>query len=221
MAVKKGDFIEITFVGRIKETGDIFDLNDVDVAKKNDLFDPKHKYEPAIVCIGHGDVVPGLDSALEGKEVGKEFKAVVSAENGFGKRDPKEVKLLSLSSFKEQDIKPYPGMPVSLNGKEGTIRNISGGRILVDFNHPLAGRNLEYTIKINKIVEDDNEKVKGFLKVTVGNDMGAYVKDNVAYVNVELPKPALKELEAKLKERMPAIKKVDVAKEPEKANPKK
>lgn len=211
--LKKGDFISITFIGKIKETGQIFDLNDAEDAKKNDLYDPKQKYGPAVVCIGQGDVVKGLDEAFVGKEVGKELTVEVNADNGFGKRDAKQIKLLSASRFAEQEIKPYPGMPVSLNGKEGVIKTVSGGRIMVDFNHPLAGRNLEYQVKINKIVEDDTEKVKGFMQVMVGNDMGAYVENNEAYVNLDLPKEALVELEKKLKERLPNIKKIEKATE--------
>ncbi|MFH1638538.1 MAG: peptidylprolyl isomerase [Candidatus Woesearchaeota archaeon] len=207
--VKKGDFIEIIFVGKIKETGQIFDLNDMEEAKKNNIYDPKQKYEPVIVCVGKGDVVKGLDYALEGKEVGKEFTVEVSAEEGFGKRDAKQVRLLSASSFKEQEMKPYPGMPISLNDKEGIITSVSGGRIMVDFNHPLAGRNLQYTIKITKIVENDDEKVKAFMKLMAGNDLGAHLKGDVAYINMKLPGEVMTELEKKLKERLPKITKVE------------
>jgi FKBP-type peptidyl-prolyl cis-trans isomerase 2 len=52
-----------------------------------------------------------------------------------------------------------------MDGLNGVIKTVSGGRCIVDFNHPLAGRDLEYEIKINKILEDDKDQVAAVVEM--------------------------------------------------------
>src|SRR3989344_5225405 len=87
--IKKGDFIELDYTARIKLNNQIFDLTSEDVAKKNNIFNPKSKYKPLIICVGDLDVIPGLDESLVGKETGKEYKIEVGFDKAFGKKDTK------------------------------------------------------------------------------------------------------------------------------------
>jgi hypothetical protein len=70
-----------------------------------------------------------------------------------------------MSEFRKQGMKPEVGMAISSEGTTGIIRSISGGRVTVDFNHELAGKNLVYDIKVEDVIEDDVEKVKSMIEL--------------------------------------------------------
>ncbi len=165
--VKKGDFIELDFIGRLKENNKIFDLTDEKVARDNNIYNPEVRYKPIVICVGEKNVVPSLDKSLEGKETGKNYKIDVNLEEGFGKKDPKLIKLVSINSFRKQNINPVVGLQVSIDGIFGIIRSVSGGRVLVDFNHPLSGKDLVYEFKINRMIEDLKEKVMSFISLNL------------------------------------------------------
>ncbi|MDI6738445.1 MAG: peptidylprolyl isomerase [Nanoarchaeota archaeon] len=208
MALKKGDFIEIVYTGKIKESGKVFDTNDKEAAKKDGLFSEKSKYEPIAICIGEGDVVKGLDESFEGKEAGKEFRVEVPAEKAFGKKDAKMYKLVPASVFRGE-MQPVPGMPVQFqNRASGVVKTVSGGRILVDFNHPLAGQDLVYDVKITKHITDDAEKLKGFLKYYLG-EADVEVKEGNAVIKAEVPEPIQKALVEKAMKRIPSLKEIE------------
>ena len=71
--IKKNDFVEVEFIAKTKDTGQVFDLTDEKIAKENKVYDLNYKYKPIIVCIGQEDVIKGLDEALENKELNKEY----------------------------------------------------------------------------------------------------------------------------------------------------
>jgi FKBP-type peptidyl-prolyl cis-trans isomerase 2 len=151
---KKGDFIEIEFIGY--SNGEIFDTNIKEKAKEiNDQAEVK----PLIVVIGEGMVVKGFDKALEDKELGKNYKIKLSPQEGFGKRNPSLIKIVSMNSFRQQNVNPVPGMVFDLDGMMAKILSISGGRVSVDFNNPLSGKEIEYDFTIKRKVEDENDKV--------------------------------------------------------------
>lgn len=74
-----------------------------------------------------------------------------------------------MREFKKQNIRPFVGMPISLQGNTGVVRTIDGGRVRVDFNHELAGKDIEYEIEIVDTIDDDEEKIKGLIEVYYGN----------------------------------------------------
>ena len=150
--LKDGDFVQIDYVGRVKSTGRIFDLTKEAVAKKEEIYSEETKYGPVTVVIGAGHVLKGLESALTGFEVGQEKKVDIPLDAGFGEKNPALIKLVPRSVFKRERLNPVPGMPVEIQGQRGFVQTVSGGRIKVDFNHPLAGKELEYeVIVLNKI----------------------------------------------------------------------
>lgn len=208
MHVKKDDFIEMDFVGRIKDTGQIFDLTDEKEAKKNNL--GKGNYKPLIIQIGKNEIVKGLDDELIGKEVGKKYIIDVKPEDGFGNKNPKLVQLVPTNVFIKQNIKPFPGLQININNLIGTIRTVSGGRVMVDFNHPLAGKVLEYEIKINKIISDSNEKIKAFLEYHLHNDNIKFeLSDNNLVIDYNLPKTIQSRFITRIKEILPDVKSIE------------
>ena len=59
-------------------------------------------------------------------------------------------KLLIPNFRLSQTLNPIPSLPVNIDNLNGIIRTVSGGRVIVDFNHPLSGRVLSYNVKVNK-----------------------------------------------------------------------
>jgi len=178
--IKKGDFIEIEYTGKAKEDNFVFDTTSTEAAKEANIFSEKGIYGPVVIVVGQNDVLKGLDEELEGKEPGKSYTVELQPESGFGKKDVSLIQLVPARKFKEQNINPMPGLQINVDGAVGTVRTATGGRILVDFNHPLSGRELVYELKINKVITDKNEKTKSILKlhlnlknedITIENDV--------------------------------------------------
>lgn len=165
MAVKKGDFIRLDYTGKIQETGDVFDTTDKDVAKEAGILVENKSYGPIPVVVGGSHVLKGLDEALIGMKEGDEKTVEITPEEGFGLRDPKLMQLIPMSEFRKQGMKPEVGMAISSDGVTGIIRSVSGGRVRVDFNHELAGKNLQYNVKVIKIIKEDIDKVKSMIEL--------------------------------------------------------
>ena len=216
MAIKKGDFIEIDFVGRMKDSGAIFDLTKKDVAEKEKIANKSADYSPRIVCVGNQDVVKGLDDYFVGKEAGKQYHLDIGVNDAFGRKDPKLIKMMPLSTFKKQNMRPFPGLQVNIDGNYGTIRTVSGGRVLVDFNHPLSGKEVSYELEINRIVTKDSEKISGILKGLVSKDVKCDVQKGIAKIDLDLPKEFQKILSDRITQLVKTVKKVEFVKHSEK-----
>ncbi|MFH1592405.1 MAG: peptidylprolyl isomerase [Candidatus Woesearchaeota archaeon] len=207
MGLKNGDFVEIDYVAYDKETGQVFDLTSEEIAKKEGIHDPKAKYGALIVCIGEGFVLKGLDEVLVGKEESEKFDIEIDPEKGFGKRDPKLMKLLSAGIFKKENIRPFPGLRVNLDGLIGTVRSVSGGRIVVDFNHPLAGHKLLYKVTIGKLIKDKQKKIDSLIGF-FSKKAKSKVVEAVAEVNGDFSEEAKRVLGEKIKKLIPEMKEV-------------
>lgn len=70
------------------------------------------------------------------------------------------MRLIPLNVFKKKEIMPFPGMSVNIDDLIGIVRSVSGGRVIVDFNHPLAGKEIEYEVEILEKIEKKEEKAK-------------------------------------------------------------
>jgi len=163
MPVKNGDFIKLEYTGKIIETGDIFDTTDEELAEEKGIHSDKKTYGPLSVIVGGGHVLKGMETALEGMEEGEEKTIELPPEEAFGERDPNLIQLVPMSEFKKQGITPQVGMAITSEGNTGIIRSVSGGRVRLDFNHELAGKNLEYQVKVAEIITDDLEKIKSMI----------------------------------------------------------
>jgi len=161
--MKEGNFVLIDFVGRIAGTNEIFDLTHEDIAKKEGIYTEKHKYEPALVIIGAKMVIPGIEEELVRMKVGEEREFTVKPDKGFGYRSPGLVKIISMSKFLHEKINPVPGLFVTIDNRQAKVQSVSGGRVRVDFNNPLAGKELHYRLKTVKAIKTSQEKVKALL----------------------------------------------------------
>jgi len=156
MAIRKKDFVELDFTGKVKETGQIFDTTLKEDAKKIGAENVK----PLKVCVGEGMLVSGFDEALEGKEIGKKYSIEIEPKKAFGPRDPKLIKIVPISVFHEKEVNPYPGLVLNIDGILARISSVSGGRVTTDFNLPLAGKTIIYEFEVKKIINDQKEKLE-------------------------------------------------------------
>lgn len=173
-SIKEKDFVEIEYTGRIKEDSIIFDTTDEKIAKDNGLFDQKMPYAPVSICIGQNMILAGLDENLIGKEAGKSYTIELNPEKAFGKKDPKLLKIVNTNVFRKENIDPVAGLQVNIDGMLGTIKTVTGGRTVVDFNHPLSGKDVVYEVKINRIITDDSEKIKSFVSLQFNLKPGSF-----------------------------------------------
>lgn len=160
MVLEKGDFVRIGYTGKVKDTGEVFDSTSEEKAEEAGIYRENLSFKPQAIVVGAGHIVEGLDEALLGMEVGDEKSVEVPPEKGFGHREPNKVKTYRKKEFKKQGIKPHPGMMVEVEGKRGRVQNVSGGRVVMDFNHQLAGKTLSYDINVEEKVNKKEEKVR-------------------------------------------------------------
>lgn len=166
--MKVGTFVEVDYVGRIKDSGQVFDLTKEDVAKKESVYNPKASYGPVILIVGADFIIKGLSEALQKMKIGEEKKVEIPPDKAFGEKKEELVRFIPLARFKEQNLDPVPGAIVNIGIMKGTIVSVSGGRVQVDFNHPLAGKTLEYDIKINSEVVEIDKKIKAVANYFTG-----------------------------------------------------
>lgn len=213
--IKEKDFIELEYTGKIKEENVIFDTTNKEIAKKNNIFDENAEYKPITICVAQGQIIKGLDKALIGKEPNKEYTIEVKSEEAYGKKNAKLIQLISTSKFHKQNIQPMPGLQVNIDGTMGIIKTVSGGRTLVDFNHPLSGKDLVYDIKINRIINDDKEKINSILMMNLGiKDTDVMIENDKAIIKMkqEIPIELNEELKKKIKELLPNIEDINIQK---------
>ncbi|MBU0958024.1 MAG: peptidylprolyl isomerase [Nanoarchaeota archaeon] len=152
---KENKFIKLKFIGKVKNQ-DIFDTNIPEEAKKIDL---DIKDRPLVICIDQGMILPSIDEFLKDKKPGK-YHLDLTPDKAFGERKRELIKTMPMSVFSKQNMNPQPGMILNFDGMIAKISAVSGGRVIVDFNNPLAGKEVEYDLEVIGEVTDLNEKVK-------------------------------------------------------------
>jgi peptidylprolyl isomerase len=163
MSLEKGNFILVDYVGKVKETGEVFDTTFEETAKKEHLYKEGDIYEPKLVVIGEGWVIKALDENLATMEVDKAAVVEIPPDKAFGPRDPEKVKRVPLRQLLAKDITPTLGKRVEYGGKTATVRAVGAGRVLLDFNPPLAGKTLVYDTTVKKKLETKNEKIAALI----------------------------------------------------------
>jgi FKBP-type peptidyl-prolyl cis-trans isomerase SlyD len=118
--------------------------------------------EPLAILAGHGNIIPGLDKALEGHGAGDSFGVDVAAADAYGERRDGLTQRVPKKHFGEQKL--APGMQVVLNTNFGpravTIQKVGMSVVDVDLNHPMAGKDLHFDIEIVDVREASKEELE-------------------------------------------------------------
>ena len=155
-SLKKGDIVRMNYDAYIADNEKLYDTTYEDKAKENGMYNEQYKYAPMPYIVGSGKLFPALDAAITAAEVGKRTVVEIPSEEGAGARDPKLLETHPLREFHKQEINPYPGLEVSLGERRGTVLSVGAGRVKVDFNNPLAGKNLRYEFEITEVVDGND-----------------------------------------------------------------
>ncbi|MBI4174353.1 MAG: FKBP-type peptidyl-prolyl cis-trans isomerase [Candidatus Aenigmarchaeota archaeon] len=208
MIMQKGDFVKVSYVGRL-ETGEIFDLTDAEVAKKEGIYSPRIAYGDLPVIVGANFMIKGLDKALLNLNVGEKKEIEVSPDEGFGERDAKLVRTVPRKFFRDQNVEPRQGLIVDFGGTKGRIQSASGGRIMVDFNNPLAGRTLKYTVEVKEKTEKPEEQVRSVFEFFGVRDVEPKIDAGKLSVNIKLPGQLKERISSLIIEYVKGIEKVE------------
>ncbi len=135
--VKKGDRVKVQYTGTLQD---------------GTIFDKSKEEEPLEFTVGSGQVIPGFEKAVEGMKLNEEKKVTLNTEDAYGKRDETLIRKVPKNSLPE-NFKPEKGMVIRLQDQTGraipgTIIDITENSITIDLNHPLAGKDLTFNIKV-------------------------------------------------------------------------
>jgi FKBP-type peptidyl-prolyl cis-trans isomerase SlyD len=118
--------------------------------------------DPMAILVGHGNIIPGLEKALEGHEAGDAFGVDVGAADAYGERRDGMSQRVPKKHFNERRLEP--GMQVVLNTNFGpravTVQKVGMSVVDVDLNHPMAGKDLHFDIEVVEVREASPEEVE-------------------------------------------------------------
>lgn len=111
---------------------------------------------------GEGNIVPGLEKQMAGKSIGDSFEALVKAADGYGEYDDEKIRRIPRAQLKH--LKGLrEGMALQMRGPEGvemiTVTSISETEVVADGNHPLAGQDLHFQIRVGEIREATKDEL--------------------------------------------------------------
>jgi FKBP-type peptidyl-prolyl cis-trans isomerase SlyD len=118
------------------------------------IIDKSEPGDPLVYLHGSGQIVPGLEDALSGMEVGQSKKVSVTPAEGYGVRDETRVQVLPKEAFGGQPVKAGDELiAVNDDGDQVPLKivSIAGDKVTVDFNHPLAGATLHFSVEVKEV----------------------------------------------------------------------
>jgi len=163
VSVKKGDVVKLEYTGRMAKTGQIFDTTDESIAKKAGLWESSAIYGPKYAVFGSGIILAGMEEAILQSQLGKSEDFVIEPKRAFGERDSALVRMIAEKEFFKNQVRPLAGMTVTLDGAIARVKSVTSGRVVLDFNHPLAGETVVYSIKVHEVIADDTRRAEALL----------------------------------------------------------
>jgi FKBP-type peptidyl-prolyl cis-trans isomerase SlyD len=167
--LQDGDVIKLAYTARTVEDGSLVDTTDEEVAEDEGVDTEQQEFGPRTIVLGEGHIFPDVEEDIIGKEVGDEGTVTIAAADAFGEYDEDEVRTISKDKIPEDDR--YPGAHVQIENQQGHVETIIGGRARVDFNHPLAGEDVEYDYEIVAEVTDREEKAQGIIQMMLDMEL--------------------------------------------------
>lgn len=132
------------------ETGMSVTLHFSLVLEDGHIIDSNFESEPATFSVGDGNLLPGFESTLMGLVNGDEREFTVPPEQAFGQHNPQNVQAVERGNFDQEELE-LGAMFSFQNGDgelPGVIVDVDDNEVVIDFNHPLAGKNIIFQVKI-------------------------------------------------------------------------
>jgi FKBP-type peptidyl-prolyl cis-trans isomerase 2 len=157
MTIKEKDFVKIDF--DVYSNGKLAQSTNQKTAENAGL--PKAKtYMPQTMVVGKGFFLNALDEDMLKAKENEKRTIELSVEDAFGKRKKDLIKTFPKSVFDEKKLRAVTGMVYDFNGMFGTVKSVVGGRVMVDFNNPYAGKEIKVEYTINSVVTDVKERLE-------------------------------------------------------------
>ncbi len=139
--VKDGDTVKVHYTGKLED---------------GSVFDSSVERDPLEITLGEGKLIPGFEKAVVGLEVGDKTTASIESTDAYGDRR-EDLELSIERNQLPEDIEPQVGMQLQLNQPNGQpvpvqITKVEEENIMIDANHPLAGKDLTFDIELVDIV---------------------------------------------------------------------
>jgi len=120
------------------------------------IIDSSREREPMEIRVGSHQIMPGFEKAIKGMKVGEKKSFEVSPEEGYGLENPKAIHEVPKDKL-PPNIKPEPSMTLYARSKNGNpfpvrIIEVKGDVVILNFNHPLAGKTLNFEVEIIEIL---------------------------------------------------------------------
>lgn len=157
MAEKKRKIVKVHFTGKEALEGKVFDTTREEEAKKAGIHDARRKYEPLTIITGEKELLEKVEDVIEQMKEGEEKVVNLISKEAFGDRKNELIRIVPLKNFFDQKINPIPGLVVRVANAIGKVQSVTSGRVRIDFNHPLAGRDVEYHVELVKELKDNKE----------------------------------------------------------------
>lgn len=128
-----------------------------------EIIDSSIGSQPIEFIQGHGQIIPGLERELYGLALGDGKDVIVAAVDGYGDRDPNAIADIPREQFPPQ-IPLKPGVELQLRGQDGEeleayIEGVGEETVRLNFNHPLAGKDLHFSIKVVELRSATSEEL--------------------------------------------------------------
>ncbi|ASJ01553.1 FKBP-type peptidyl-prolyl cis-trans isomerase [Thermococcus gorgonarius] len=155
MKVEVGDYVLFNYIGRY-ENGEVFDTSYRDVAEENGILVEEREYGPLGVTVGAGELIPGVEEALIGMEVGEKKEVVVPPEKGYGMPKEELIVPVPVEQFTAAGLEPVEGMYVMTDAGMARIVEVRDDAVILDFNHPLAGKKVVFELEVVEIKKKES-----------------------------------------------------------------
>lgn len=131
---------------------------------EGEIVDTSEGGDPIVFLQGHGQIIPGLETALYGMSVGDSKNVQVSPQEGYGDIDEKAFSVIPRDEF-PSDIPLEPGVGLRLRDEDGEvmdaqIASVDDENVRLDFNHPLAGQDLHFSVTVVDVREATREELE-------------------------------------------------------------
>ncbi|MCL5437846.1 MAG: peptidylprolyl isomerase [Candidatus Thermoplasmatota archaeon] len=164
--MNNGDFIKIDYEMTVGDDKKVVSTNSKKIAEDNGIYDEHFKYGDFVAIVGSEAFFKTINDSFLTAKKGEEYTVETRPEDGFGTRDPKNIRVHTIREFQRLNIEPEVGKEVLLNQRRGRIISVTPGRVMVDYNHRYAGKVVHYKYKILDIITDDVEKVKSVISMS-------------------------------------------------------
>jgi len=190
--IQEGDFVLVDVRVEDAETGKVYMTTIEEEAQEAGIYSPDDLYEPMLVVVGEGRIFKRAEESLIGHRAEEEVEVELEPRDAFGEYDPDKERIFPISRLRKAGIKDVVvGDVVRYGDERGVVRSITGGRVRIDFNHPLAGRRIRVWLKPRAILTNASERLRAlvarYFDVPIDR-VGARVDGDVA--EVELPPAA-------------------------------